>query len=247
MNVADYLHRIGISSRVKPDYETLKLIMERHMLSVPFENLDIQDSVDIRLDLESIYRKVVERKRGGYCYELNGLAYWLLTSLGYKVTMLSGRVLGDHGEYGPEFDHMLLKVSVEQDYVFDVGFGDSSRIPVPLTGETVSDISGKYSIGKWENGIFNYQKEIEGSWKSQYIFSLEPRKIDDFLEMNRYQQTSPNSHFIKSLICSMATPTGRITVSGNTLKITEHGKKRESRIGGIGELDSILSRDFRIH
>lgn len=244
MNVSDYLKRIGFSSEIGIDYATLQLLQQSHLMTVPFENIDIHSGKNISLNIRSIFRKVVERNRGGYCYELNGLFHWLLTSIGFNSTILSGRVRSNNNKFGPEFDHMVLLVSLDDEYIVDVGFGDSSRNPVPLGGETASDVSGKYRVEPIKNRILGFQKEVNHVWETQFTFTLEPRCMSDFEDMNKYQQTSPKSHFTKSLICSIANPGGRVSLSGNRLIITEDGGRTEKTVESNKEFTSVLSEYF---
>src|SRR4029453_8294667 len=122
MNVDAYLERIGHSGSTTPTPQTLKALHRAHLLTVPFENLDIALGVPIELDLEAFFDKIVVRRRGGFCYELNGLFGWLLRELRFPVATLSARVL-DGGRIGPDFDHMLLLVRLEDRLIADVGFG----------------------------------------------------------------------------------------------------------------------------
>jgi N-hydroxyarylamine O-acetyltransferase len=248
MDVRKYLERIGIDMNdIRIDYESLRLIQTRHMLSVPFENLDIINSRPIELNLDAVYQKIVTKRRGGYCYELNGLLGWLLHELGFSVSMVSGRVRRDDGSYGPEFDHMALLVRLDEDYIVDVGFGDSVRSPLPLSGEIVTDVSGSYRAmheEHFENLCF--QKLIQNEWVTEFVFTLQPRKLEDFYEMNQFQQTSPESHFTRKLICSLATPEGRITISGDTLIETIGSVKTQRPIASAEERDLILQHRFGI-
>jgi N-hydroxyarylamine O-acetyltransferase len=248
LNVREYLKRIGIDIEdVHVDYESLQLIQMRHMLSVPFENLDIINSRPIKLNLESIYHKIVVDRRGGYCYELNGLLGWFLQEAGFSVSMVSGRVRHDDGTYGPEFDHMALLVRLDKDYIVDVGFGDSVRSPLPLSGEIVTDVSGSYRIMR-ESHSENlcFQKLLQNEWVTEFTFTTKPRNLEEFSEMNQYQQTSPESHFTKKLICSLATPDGRITISGDSLIETIGFTKTQRTIESAEERSDILKRRFGI-
>jgi N-hydroxyarylamine O-acetyltransferase len=106
LNLESYLNRVGIEQIKSPSLEFLTELQNRHLLSIPFEDLDIPQK-RIELDLNKIYEKIIPTRRGGFCYELNGLFHWLLTSLGFKVDMLSARVFNSQkNEFGPEFDHM---------------------------------------------------------------------------------------------------------------------------------------------
>ena len=142
MDVKQYLSRIGIEEIRQPSIDFLTELQNAHMLSIPFEDLDIPDWDRIVLDLERIYQKIIPTKRGGFCYELNGLFHWLLTSLGFKVDMLSAHVFNhERKDLGPEFDHMTLLVHLEKDYLVDVGFGDSFRI-YGISNGVLRDVSG---------------------------------------------------------------------------------------------------------
>jgi len=247
-NVEKYLERIGITEKPDVDFNFLSLIQERHMLSVPFENLNIFHDTPIRLDLDSLYDKIVERRRGGYCYELNGLLAWLLTSLGYDVSILSGQVIRDDGTFGPEFDHMVLLVHLDQNYIVDVGFGDSVRSPLPLSGEVVADVSGSYRVmpESCSNALL-FEKSINGEWTSEFRFTLAPRQIDDFREMNIYQQTSPESHFNTNLIVSIATQDGRVSISSESFIETIGSDKKRRPILSKEERLNLLEQYFGIY
>ncbi|WDL97271.1 arylamine N-acetyltransferase family protein [Alicyclobacillus sp. ALC3] len=247
MNVKRYLERIGIVDTMAVDYDSLRLIQLRHMLSVPFENLHITSRIPIKLDLESLYNKIVESRRGGYCYELNGLLAWLLMRIGYQVSMLSGQVLRDDGSYGPEFDHMVLMVHIDKDYIVDVGFGDSVRSPLPLTGDIVTDVSGSYRIlHEPDSEVLFFQKWINGDWISEFRFTLMPRHIEEFDHMNTYQQTSPASHFTNNLIVTIATLRGRTSISGDSFIETLGSDKKKRPIRSTDERNSLLERCFGI-
>ena len=131
MEINTYLERIGYSGSREPTVETLRQLHRVHMLSVPFENLDIHLGYPIGLSLPSFFDKIVRRRRGGFCYELNGLFGWLLEQLGFKVVMLSVRVFNGT-QPGPEFDHLILLIKLEENLIADVGFGDSFLEPLLL-------------------------------------------------------------------------------------------------------------------
>jgi N-hydroxyarylamine O-acetyltransferase len=132
MNVPAYLERIGYHGPLSPTAETLRRLHVAHLFAVPFENLSIRWGEPIVLDDEALFEKVVTRRRGGFCYELNGLFAALLRALGFEVTMLSAGVGRSAGEFSPDYDHMALLVTLEDRWLADVGFGDSFREPLRL-------------------------------------------------------------------------------------------------------------------
>jgi len=126
MNINDYLDLLEIEKPKKLDYLFLAELQNKHILSVPFENLDIQANIPILLEPEHLYEKIVVNKRGGFCYELNFLFYTLLKNLGFDVIMSSASFFhADINKFAPPFDHLALIVKLDKCYLTDVGFGDT--------------------------------------------------------------------------------------------------------------------------
>jgi len=151
-------------------------------------------------------KKIIPTKRGGFCYELNGLFHWLITQLGFKVEMLSANVFNhDKKELSPEFDHMILLVHLDKDYLADIGFGDSFRKQIEIpTGES-EDISGYYKVFNIDSNRYELQRKEDEEWKLQYTFTTIPRKFSDFKKICDFQQDSPTSHFRTRTKCTIAT------------------------------------------
>jgi len=197
--------------------------------TVPFENLSIHAGEPIVLDDKALFAKIVERRRGGFCYEANGLFAALLRALGFKVTMLSAEVAGrEQGSYSPPFDHMALMITLEERWLADVGFGDSFLEPL-LLDEQNEQLQSPDAFRIDRDGDYRIVMRREsGEWKPNYRFTLQSYEYTDFSEMCRYHQTSPESHFTQKRICSRATETGRITLSDMRL-IETSGRKRQER------------------
>jgi N-hydroxyarylamine O-acetyltransferase len=216
------------------------------MLSVPFENLDIPLGNKITLSVPSLYEKIVQRQRGGFCYELNGMFAWLLEQLGFNVTLHSARVF-DGDEPGPEFDHLVLLVQLEEHWLIDVGFGDSFLEPLPLTDNGENRQGERwYRLSKIENEWTVLRKDINSSWEPQYLFTLIHRQFADFSEMCEYHQTSQDSSFTQKRICSLATKNGRISLSNMRLIITESDTRKEMVMNGIEEYGQALQSYFGV-
>src|SRR3974390_1829571 len=156
MDVNAYLRRIGFDGSRHPSAATLRELHCRHLYTVPFENLDITLGTIIRLEPEVLFEKIVVRRRGGFCYELNSVFCDLLRVLGFHVDMLSARVSRPGGGFGPEFDHMLLKVSLEESWIADVGFGDLFIYPLSLEGP-----ASRQTVGKTRYWINTLNREHE--------------------------------------------------------------------------------------
>jgi N-hydroxyarylamine O-acetyltransferase len=219
-----------------------------HLLAVPFENLDIPLGRKILLDEDTILHKIVEQRRGGFCYELNSAFAALLRALGFQITLLSPRVARYAGGEGPEFDHMALRVDLQNPWLADVGFGESFLEPLRLeSGTEQVDPSGTFRLVQVEERLQLEKLESNGSWKGQYSFALKPHGLGDFAGMCHYHQTSPESHFTQNRICSRATPDGRITLSGMKLIVTSNGQRQERTLSSESEWNSTLQELFGIN
>jgi N-hydroxyarylamine O-acetyltransferase len=248
MDVAAYLDRIQYQGRLVPDADTLRRLQAAHLLTVPFENLSIHWGEPIVLDDEALFEKIVVRRRGGFCYELNGLFAALLRTLGFEVAMLSAGVMGAGGNYSPDFDHMALLVTLGERWLVDVGFGESAREPLRLDvqGEQVQEW-GTYRIDRAEDDRRILMRRGEnGVWGAQYRFGLEPYEYADFTPMCLYHQTSPSSHFKQRRICSLATPEGRVTLSDRRLIVTKGRERHERELAGEREYAEALRESFGI-
>ena len=220
-----YLERIGLASSPPVDAEGLRRLHVAHLTTVPFENLDIHLDVPIDLDPRSLEDKIVTRRRGGYCYELNGAFAALLRSLGFGASLLEARVFDDAGALGIRFDHLCLLVDLDRPYLVDVGFGDNFLEPLVWEpGAEQTDPTGSYVIAERDDGWFDLVRD----GAPQYRLSREPRRLEDFEPGNRHQQTSPDSPFRRGPMCSLATSGGRITIAGATLIETRDGARSET-------------------
>lgn len=232
LDAGAYLERIGHRGAVAPTLATLRALHLAHLRTVPFENLDIHLGRPIRLDEAALFAKIVGRRRGGFCYELNGLFARLLREVGFGVDLLAAQFPRPDGGTAPEFDHLTLLVRVADDaapWLADVGAGRGSS-PLPLrlrAGEPAVAAGEVYRLTREGERWRLWRREAGGDWESGYGFGLAPRALADFEEGCRYHQTSPESHFTQGRICTLATPRGRVTLAERRLIETVDGERTE--------------------
>jgi N-hydroxyarylamine O-acetyltransferase len=233
MDVERYLRRLAIQELPQTDLSSLARLQYQHMLEVPFENLDVLLGRPIILEENRLYEKIVFDRRGGFCYELNGLFAGLLRRLGFGVTQLSASVYRPtHNDFGPEYDHMALLVSLDgsgddqnENYLVDVGFGDSFLAPIPFSTGTGKDPSGEYLLRRLgiSADLFVLERRGVENWTPQYRFSLESRELGAFEERCRFHQTSPASSFTQNALTTRVTPQGRVSLTRENLTISVRG------------------------
>jgi len=246
MNIEAYLKRIHYDGSRIPTLANLIELHRTHLLNVPFENLDIHLGRPIVLDEEKIIHKIVERRRGGFCYELNGGFCALLRALGFEVFMLSAEVARADGTFDRPFDHMALLVALDEPWLADVGFGDSFREPLRLNDRREQQQGDDaYRLNDAGEYLILERREA-GVWNAQYRFTLKHYNLEDYSGMCHYHQTSPESTFTQRRTCTRATPDGRITVTGLRLITTIRGDKQERELAGDDEWRAALGEHFGI-
>jgi N-hydroxyarylamine O-acetyltransferase len=251
MDIAAYLKRIQYAEPIKPDAQTLVGLQHAHMLNVPFENLDIHLKRPIHLEETALWDKIVIRKRGGFCYELNGLFARLLQEIGFNVTYLNARVYNREGKLGIDFDHLALFVVVpggSEGWLADVGFGDSFNEPLRFE-ERSEQVQGlrAYRLEQTRDGYVTWQRNYDGSWERQYSFDLRPHRFpEEYESACLYHQTSPQSSFTRGSIISRAIPNGRVSLEDGRLILTENGRRMERSIESREEYIALLKQQYDI-
>jgi N-hydroxyarylamine O-acetyltransferase len=240
---AAYLARIGVARPPVLDAGALRDLHRAHQVAVPFENLSIHLGEPVSLDEADLIDKIVGRRRGGFCYELNGAFACLLECLGARVRRVSARVYGGGGRLGPPFDHVALVVRLPDGtgpWLADVGFGSHSTYPL-LAGARAAqaDPGGQFLLADAPGGDVDVVKDGQ----PQYRFEPRERALDDFVPTCWWQQTSPQSHFTTSVICSRLTGNGRVSISGRTLIRTVGGQRTEENLPG----DQAVLAAYRDH
>jgi len=206
LDLGAYLRRIGLQAVPAANRAGLEALHFAHATTIPFENLDIQMGLPIRLDLASLQAKLVDRRRGGYCFEHNTLFLAVLRALGFQATPCEARVrLGLLG-LRPR-THMLLLVQMGAvRWLCDVGFGSEGLLhPVPLDGEAHAQFLSRFRVVE-EGALRVLQSCHGGAWEDLYAFVPEACLPIDFEVANHYTSTHPDSGFVKTLTAQVLGP-----------------------------------------
>src|SRR5437660_6897561 len=248
IKIQSYLERINYSGPLSAAPETLRRLQLAHLLAVPFENLSIHATEPIVLNDDALFEIIVDERRGGFCYELNGLFAALLRGLGFEVTMLSAQVANASGTFGPDFEHMCLLVTLNDRWLVDVGFGDSFIEPLIIDSHQAQIQRGwAYRLNEQESYCVLMQRKTEDDdWRPQYRFQLKPYQYSDFAGMCHYHQTSADSHFTQKSICSRLTPDGRVTLADMRLIVQRDGGRYERPVESSREYAQLLNEHFGI-
>ncbi len=249
MEVRQYLDRIDALSPKAPTLEGLRDLHVAHLRTVPFENLDVYRGVPIRLDRDRILKKVVADRRGGFCYELNTAFHWLLTELGYRVTLLSAEVGRPEGGFGIPFDHMTLLAEIDGSFFLaDVGFGESFLRPLRFVeGEVQEENEYRYRL-TCHQPYWHLERAPKdgGDYLVQYRFTTIPRQLADYRAGCEYHQTSSESSFTQKVVATRALEDGRVTVTRDRVILRQGGVRSETPLADDQAFYSALARHFGI-
>lgn len=219
MTAADldcYFARIGYAGARDVTAATLHAIHRAHLLAIPYENLDIHLGRPITLDPTAMVRKLVHDRRGGWCYEMNGLLGQVLETLGFAVRYLGGAVGRAVRGAAALDNHLVLVVTLDRPWLVDVGFGDGFLEPLPL------------EPGSYRQGFLDFRITRDGDWwrlhnhafggADGYDFTLAPRALDTFAARCHELQTAPDSSFVASTVCERFEPDGIVILRSATLR-----------------------------
>jgi len=232
-DVDDYLKQIGLDERPSLDVVGLEALQRAHLSAVPFENLDVYARRGVRTDLEWSVSKIVERGRGGWCFEVNGAFSDLLTRLGFRVKRLLATVLLPPSSDLPS--HLTLEVILDRSYLVDVGFGDSFIRPLVLDLQDPQDGGSSDYILQSRDGIFTLsQVAVDGTLNPQYRFDRAPHEMKDYTEHSERLQADRELSWSKKPFATRLLSGGpdRVTLLKDTLKIRRDGVWTEEPVSG---------------
>lgn len=234
-SAVSYLKRIGYAGPLEPSFATLFAIASLHVRAIPFENLDVLLGRPPRLDLASLRAKLVDSRRGGYCYEHATLCAAELEALGFAVVRHSARVVMVTPREQAPRTHMFLTA---MGHVLDPGFGGlAPHAPVPLDGTPV----GPHRIVRGEHGI-----ELWHADQRLWVSSLEPDVPIDFEMANHFTATWRDSPFVERLMLRAFTPDGRVSVMNRDLTIERGGETVKRQLADRAELAVVVREQLAI-
>lgn len=240
-----YLARIGLARPVAADIEALRAIHRAHLLSFTWEALDAFMGWTSSIDPQDAFVKMVEKKRGGWCYEMNGLLGAALAALGFRVTRLCGgvnrEILGDIA-IG---NHLTLRVDLDEPYLAEVGVADAIFEPVPMRIGPIKQRGFDFSISKTEDGWLRFQNQPLGLARS---FDFRPHMSDEaaMAAAHRWLSEAPASPFTGSLAIFRHTPEGYVVLQNDRLRQIAHGGTTETSITDVDQFADTLARTFGI-
>ena len=247
MKLEQYLNRVGFTRSLEPNLETLIALHRAHLQTIPYENLEIHFGRKLKLNLKRIFERLVLERRGGWCYEMNGLFAWVLREIGFDVRLVSTQVTRVDGSLTAPGDHVALIVQLGTEFqklwLVDVGWGNGFLDPLPL------------EVGTFRQGFLEYRLESVGeAWcfhNQQYsadgfTFTLEPRKLEEFQERCTWLQSSPESGFVRVTVCQRFTDDGINTLRGAVLTKIRSTSKLERTISSFEEYEQVLREDFNL-
>jgi len=253
-DIEAYFARIGYEGPTTPTLETLTALVTAHLTHIPFENLDPLMGIPVfDLSARVLFDKMVHRRRGGYCYEHNGLMGYVLEELGFGVRRFAARVvwMREPGSPVPSQTHTLLGVappSAPQLFLVDVGFGGQTPTsPLRLeTGSVQRTTHEPYRLQS-RGDVLVLQAEIRGEWQSLYEFATRTAPPIDLLVASWYVSTHPSSHFVTDLIASLVTADGRCNLSGRHLSIHRDGGTKKVELPDAAAIVDTLTDTFGIN
>jgi N-hydroxyarylamine O-acetyltransferase len=245
LELSAYLHRIRYDGSVRPNLATLRAIHRAHQYAIPFENLDVLLRRPIILDLEANYDKIVCRRRGGWCYELNGVMGWALKEIGFKVMRMSAGVMRVRAGNAQLGNHLCLLVCLDQRYLVDVGFGGSLVEPLPLRASEREDPPYRLGLSELDDSYWRFTEIAHGDG-DPFSFDFRVAHADEALLARKCQflQTDPASPFIENLVVQRRTADTHVSLRGRVLRAIHATRVDKKLLNSAGELVATLRDSF---
>jgi N-hydroxyarylamine O-acetyltransferase len=245
LELSAYLHRIRFDGSLRPDLATLTAIHRAHQYAIPFENLDVLLRRPVVLDLEAGYDKIVCRRRGGWCYEMNGVMGWALKEMGFDVMRMSAGVMRVRAGDAQLGNHLCLLVRLDQLYLVDVGFGGSLAEPLPLRASEREDRPYRLGLSELGDGYWRFAEKAHGDGDA-FSFDFRAAPADEALLARKCQslQTDPASPFIQNLVVQRRTADTHLSLRGRVLSAIHAKRVDKKLLNSADELVAALRDSF---
>jgi N-hydroxyarylamine O-acetyltransferase len=240
-----YLDRIKFDGAVRPDLATLRALQRAHQYAIPFENLDVQLRRPVVLDPGTSYDKIVRQRRGGWCYEMNGVMGWALEQIGFNVMRISAGVMRSQAGDAQLGNHLCLLVHLDQPYLVDVGFGGSLIEPLALRACGREDCPYRVELSELDNGYWRFAERAHGDDEAfSFDFRAAPADEALFAKKCQYLQTDPGSPFTQNLVVQRRTVDTHLSLRGRVLATTHAMRVEQRMLGTAEELVATLRDSF---
>jgi N-hydroxyarylamine O-acetyltransferase len=249
VDIQAYYDRIGFTDEARADVATLRALHRAHLQAIPYDSLDVQLGRPVSLDPEAAFDKIVVRRRGGWCYEMNGLFGAVLQQIGFKVTRMAGAAVRElRGDF-MNASHLVLLVEAESlpdgPWIADVGFGDGALEPFPLAEGAMSFEGYDFRLERLDERWWRFHNHEFGGAKS-FDFVVEPAEQAQLQEKCDWLHDAPDSPFVQNLICQRYRGGEILQLIGRSFRRIEGGVKQERLIESAEELVDVLAREFTL-
>ncbi|MBI1212307.1 MAG: arylamine N-acetyltransferase [Alphaproteobacteria bacterium] len=245
MQLQAYLDRIGFRGTARADLDTLCEVHRLHLEHIPYENLDVQFGRPVSIAIEPVFEKLVTQRRGGWCYEMNGLLSWALEEIGFKVTRMAGAVMRAVVGDANIGNHLVLRVDVDKPYLADVGFGDGLLEPVPIAEHVFQHDFLSYRLEDLGGGWWRFHNHPAGGATS-FDFEEKPAERSQLVAKSEWLQTSRESPFVTNAVVQRRVRDRLAMMRGRSLKVLTPEGTSERLINSADDYVGTLKSEFEL-
>jgi N-hydroxyarylamine O-acetyltransferase len=244
MKIDSYLDRICYSGPIRANLATLSALHHAHLRAIPYENLDVQLGCPVTIERPAIFDKIVTRRRGGWCYEMNGLFGWVLAELGFNVTRSAGAVMREQRGEEATGNHLVLKVELEEGtYLADVGFGDGPFDPIRVAPGPFISNGFDFALSRQDGGWWRLHNH-RGGGAASFDFDLAPADERHLAERCFWLQASPESPFVQNAVLQRHVADGLWLMRGRVLRKLTPQEHKDYLVENAPEYVGVLDEVF---
>jgi len=243
MRLESYLQRIGYTGPLAVNLETLNSIHRHHLMSIPYENLDVQLNCPLTTDVAEAFDKIVNKGRGGWCYEMNGVLGWALAEIGFDIRRVSGGVNRRERGDGVMGSHLVLLATLDKPYIVDAGFGDGFLNPIPLKEGKISERGFEFKLEKLADGYWRLHNHQYGG-APDFDFNTKTADEAELGQLCQVLQSFEQSPFVTWLIAQRFTQDGYEIQVGQTSKTITAKEVITRTVQSLDELQTRLRDIF---